>query len=159
MLGHSNEDDYENTISIDEAKDMHGVVCAHERMDNGELRFRLRSPDGSAYIRTVAGTIGAWQKSHFHKTVRETYIVQDGWMAMATLRQKKPVIQRFAAGGIVTTKPFEHHNVYLPAHAVIHTVKHGNGEGNDWWKSLELDELIKNVSEQEIIRISMSPSP
>ena len=73
------------TISDEEAKEHFGIVAAHEQMPNGELRFRLFGSDGNGYIRTVATETGGWQKSHLHSTFRELYLVEFGWMAMATL--------------------------------------------------------------------------
>lgn len=143
------------TISADEAEKNYGITCVHERMDNSEYRFRLRAADGSSYIRTVTLT-GTWQNAHFHKTIRETYIVQDGWMAIAMLFKGKLVIRRYPRGAIVTTECLVKHNVYLPAKATIHTVKHGVGGAGDIWESAELNALTRNISEKEIATIPFS---
>lgn len=130
-------------ITPDDALREYGISCEHEKMANGELRFRLKSAhDGTAYIRTVAVPESGWQKSHYHKYVRETYIVQRGWMALASLRNGKRCLERFNENDIVTTDPEIPHNVYLPANAVIHTVKHGYASGKDWHESPGLDELV-----------------
>ena len=71
-------------ISEDDAASQ-GIRTNHERMSNDELRFRLTAADGSGYIRTVASNTGAWQSSHFHKALLETYIVQSGWAALVEL--------------------------------------------------------------------------
>ena len=62
-----------------------GVWTHHSEMPDGELRFRLKHDDGTAYSRTEATVGGGWQKSHSHRTVRETYITQRGRMALAEL--------------------------------------------------------------------------
>jgi mannose-6-phosphate isomerase-like protein (cupin superfamily) len=118
-------------ISIDRAKREHGVIAIHEQMPNGEMRFRLRKRDGTAYIRTEAGATGGWQNSHFHQHVMETYVVQAGWMAFAELLGEELSLRRLTANEIVTSCPGVVHNVYLSGHAVIHTVKHGEAQGND----------------------------
>ena len=71
-------------IRPDEAR-AKGVSTEHNEMPTGELRFRLKHDDGTAYIRTEATDRGGWQNSHYHRTVRETYIVQRGKMAFAEL--------------------------------------------------------------------------
>ena len=141
-------------ITDDIAEADYGITSHHEAMENGELRFRLRSADGSAYIRTVAGTDGAWQNSHFHKSVKETYIVQKGWMAFASQIDGKLSIAIVQTGEEFTTEPFVTHNVYLPAGAVIHTVKHGATNENDWFSDIEFDKATKHLSEEEIMRLS-----
>jgi len=145
-------------ISSDEAKKSYGITCPHERMPNGELRFRLVSTDGSAYIRTASTLGSGWQRSHFHKQVFETYIVQSGWMALASLRNGEVVLERFVAGQITTTERLVPHNVYLPANAVIHTVKHGNTAEKDWWPCPELDQRTTILTEEEILSRARIPS-
>ncbi|MCX5653487.1 MAG: hypothetical protein NTY65_02395 [Planctomycetota bacterium] len=131
----------------------YGMYNNHERMDNGEMRFRLMSTDGSGYIRTVAGAAGAWQNSHSHAHIVETYIVQTGWMVLAELRNGQLVPLKLEPREIVTTEIGVIHNVYLPPHAVIHTVKHGDWPEEDWIQSHEFDEMTKHLSEEEILRL------
>ena len=145
-------------ISGDNAKEEYGITCCHEAMENGEIRFRLKSEDGSAYIRTESGLGGAWQNSHFHKTVKETYIVQRGWMAFATFADEEVAMVIMKPGDELTTEPFVAHNVYLPAGAVIHTVKHGLTQEKDWFKDAPLDNATKHLSEEEIMRIANKPT-
>lgn len=145
-----NQNSIEN-ITIEEAKERYGITCPHKRMPNGELRFRLASADGSTYIRTVSTPNSGWQNSHYHKHVFETYIVQSGWMALASLRNGNIEIERFAPGEVVTTKLYEPHNVYLPESAVIHTVKHGHATDRDWWPVPDLDGRTQNLTEAEIL--------
>jgi len=136
---------------IDEAAHAEGIATRHERMDNGELRFRLLAGDGSAYIRTVAGQTGSWQNSHYHHDVRETYIVQRGWAALVELVDGELVWHVLRPGDIRTTRPLVPHNLYLPAGAATHTVKHGLGEPDDWHPSAELDAAVKSMAEDEIL--------
>jgi len=141
-------------IPIDVAEKEHGITHPHECMPNGELRFRLAAADGSAYIRTVSTPQSGWQKSHHHAGVKETYVVQAGWMALATLRDGHLAVECFAEGDVVTTRPHEPHNVYLPADAVIHTVKHGKTEAKDWHPAPELDQLTRNLGQEQVLALS-----
>lgn len=118
-------------IGTEEAAASHGVTARHQQMDNGELRFRLVKDDGTAYIRTEAGPLGAWQNSHYHRRTMETYIVQKGWIAYVELRDGRRSVSIRNAGELFTTRPGVIHNVYMPADAVIHTVKHGESTADD----------------------------
>jgi hypothetical protein len=118
-------------ISAAQASRDFGIATKHHEMDNGERRFRLLKNDGTAYIRTEAIASSGWQNSHFHKAVRETYIVQAGWVAFAELISSELVIRVLEPGDVVTTQPMVVHNVYLSGDAVIHTVKHGLAQGED----------------------------
>ena len=108
-----------------------GVTTIHHEMDNGERRFRLNKDDGTGYARTEASAAGGWQNSHFHKEICETYIVQDGWIALAELISTEPTIRILWPGDIVTTQPMVVHNVYLAHDAVIHPAKHGVARADD----------------------------
>jgi hypothetical protein len=145
-------------ITDDVAKADYGITSHHEIMENGELRFHLRSEDGCAYIRTESGTDGAWQKSHFHKSVKETYIVQKGWMAFATYIDEELELVIAKSGDELTTEPFVIHNVYLAAGAIIHTVKHGAMQNEDWFGYVEFDKVTKNLSEEGIMRVANKSS-
>ena len=141
------------SIPLEVAEKEYGITFSCEQMPNKELRFRLRSADGSAYIRTVSSDEGGWQNSHFHKFIKETYIVQKGWMAIAILKEETMEITIYNPDEVVTIEPFVVHNVYLPARSVIHTVKHGiTKEKTDWYSNEELDKLTKKLDEQDIIR-------
>lgn len=139
-----------------------GIHTNARQMPNGEQRFYFNMPDNSAYIRTEAGEEGAWQNSHFHKGVRETYIVQSGWMAFTTLTPDGDYTLRiYNAGGVVSSQPGEHHNVYLPAAAVIHTVKHSDAIGNpdkdgaDWYDAdSDFDTWCKALGEPYMRELS-----
>ena len=140
-------------ISSEDAAKRHGITTCHQEMDNGELRFRLRKSDGSAYVRTESSPLGAWQNSHYHENIRETYIVQKGWIAYAELIEGERVINVYEAGELFTTKPHVIHNVYMPANAVIHTVKYGEASGEDRVESeatREFDQVTQCLNEDQI---------
>lgn len=118
-------------VTADSAQRDHNIFAVHEKMANGEIRFRLRKSDGTAYIRTEAGLTSGWQNSHFHEHVLETYIVQSGWIAFAELIDSELFLCIYGANESVVSRPGIIHNVYLPSHAVIHTVKHGLVSGDD----------------------------
>ena len=133
-----------------------GYTSGGEVMPNGERRIRFRAPDDTAYIRTEAGADGGWQNAHFHKGVRETYIVQSGTMIFATIMPDGSYgIVVYKPGEVVSSEPGTAHNVFLPTGAVIHTVKHGVAVGNpdkgaaDWWPADDgFDRWTKNLSER-----------
>ena|ERR1022692_1952841 len=121
-------------------------------MDNGELRYRLVATDGSAYVRVEASADGGWQNSHYHKAVLETYIVQKEWAAFVELVDACVQWRIMMPGDVYTTRREVSHNVYLPARAVIHVVKHcGTGAGNDWYSDEMLDSRTKHLSEDEVL--------
>lgn len=133
-------------ISPEEARS-YGMETKHDRMDNGELRFRLNcSADGSSYCRTVAPESGAWQNSHYHKGVSELYVVQSGWIAYAELNEGKFKLELLRPGESVTFRPLVHHNLYLSPGSVIHTIKYGIAYENDWFPSPELNERTKHLA-------------
>lgn len=141
-------------ISCEEAAERHGLTTHHQEMDNGEYRFRLRKSDGTVYIRTESGS-GGWQQSHYHENVRETYIVQRGWIAFAERIQGERKISIYRAGQQFTTEPHIIHNLYMPANAVIHTVKHGDAAGEDRIHDTEatkqFDEVTLPLTEDQIM--------
>jgi len=133
-----------------------GVNAHHSRMDNGELRYRLESKDGSAYVRVEASEAGGWQNSHYHKSVLETYIIQDKWAAFAELQGDDVLWRIMRPGDVYTTRREVSHNVYLPALAVIHVVKHGSStELSDWFSDTALDMKTKHLSEEELLGQSL----
>jgi hypothetical protein len=141
----------ESLRDIDDAVRAEGIETRHQQMDNGEWRFRLLAGDGSAYIRTVAGPVGAWQNSHFHKTVLETYIVQRGWVALVEFVNGSLGWHVLRPGSVFTTSINVPHNVYMPGGAILHTVKHGSGEVDDWHAHAELDALTKPLTEDVVL--------
>ncbi|MGB9115021.1 hypothetical protein [Bradyrhizobium sp.] len=134
-----------------------GIWTQHSEMANGELRFRLKHSDGTAYIRTEATNSSGWQKSHYHRTVRETYIVQRGRMALAELIDGALKMRVFGPSEICTTEPNISHNVYLYRDSVIHTVKHGeDGSIADWHVDPSLDKMTSHLTESEIGLLSQN---
>jgi len=149
----------ETKISCTEAHDKHGVTCEHGRMSNGELRFRLKKNDGTAYIRTESPQEGGWQCAHYHNKVKETYIVQTGRIGYAELVGEDQNFYVYEENEIFTTKPIIIHNIYMFPGAVIHTVKHGDSFGEERLvdeKTKQFTKLTKLVSEAELISRSSS---
>ncbi len=142
-----------SNISIDDANNIYGVSFSHQIMENGELRFRLISSDGSSYVRTVSVTDG-WQFAHYHKTGHEVYIVQDGWMVMATLVKRKCILKRYGPGSVILLDSLTHHNIFLPSAAVIHTVKYGMTVYEDWWPAKALQKLTTKLTLQDLFDLS-----
>ncbi|MCR8632763.1 hypothetical protein [Paenibacillus radicis (ex Xue et al. 2023)] len=132
-------------ISIEEARSF-GIETKYDLMPNGERRFRLNcSTDGNSYCRTVASENGAWQNSHYHKSVSEFYIVQSGWIVYAEKREGELKFRLLREGENVSFEPLVHHNIYLSSNSVIHTIKYGQALDNDWFASPELDNLTKHL--------------
>lgn len=129
-----------------------------ERMPNGELRARFVSPDGNNYIRTEAGSDGAWQNAHYHTALRETYVVEKGWMAYATDDEDTLSVSVLWPHELVTTQPRQPHNVYLPAGAVIHTIKHGATSSKDWTPHDPLTAKCATLAEKQIHQLAVSGS-
>jgi len=138
-------------IPTEEATSTHGISTKHGRMPNGELRFRLVSRDGNDYIRTVASQTSGWQKAHFHRSLRETYIVERGWMALAEKNNAGMSLTIYRPNDVVTTTPNVVHNVYLPSQAVIHTVKHGAAGAGDWTEDAAFTEATSQLTESTIL--------
>ena len=140
-----------------------GMKFANNQMDNGEYRFRLMGPDNSGYIRTVMpATDKGWQNSHYHKGIYETIVVQKGWISVVDLlpdgTRKVRVCQK---NDVWTSQPETSHNIYMPAGAVTHCVKHGDDVGNpakngaDWYEApADFDQWSKSLSEADIFRLA-----
>lgn len=130
-------------ISSKEAQDL-GVRTFHTRMDNGESRFRLICDnDHSSYVRTEAAAEGGLQNSHFHKKLKEIYIVQKGKIDFFEYVGKKLMVKTLEEGEFAFTQANVPHNVYMYPNSVIHTVKFGESDSIDRYACEELDELIK----------------
>lgn len=125
-------------------------------MDNGEMRFYLESlTDHSSYVRTeMPQNEKGWQNSHSHKGIIETFVVQSGWIGFVELHADHTLgLRVYKNGEVFTTEPGKAHNVYMPAGAVIHTIKHGDcSDPKDWIASPELDALTKSLTEEEILK-------
>ncbi len=146
-------------LTNEEAAANHGLTFPHRQMDNGEFRFCLvATTDGGAYIRTVTGSEGGWQNSHFHKGAVEWYAVQSGRIAFAELQPDGTVkLTIIEAGGTIESRPNVAHNLYMFADTVVHTVKYGKTDlklhpdcsnpdkGADWWPAAQVDTLTRDA--------------
>jgi hypothetical protein len=141
-------------IECSEALNKHGIFTNHEEMDNGQYRFRLVSKDGSAYIRTEAKGHPDWQSSHHHE-IKETYIVQAGWMALARWRNDQLQIEMYGPDERFATEPIEVHNVYLSTKAIIHTIKHGVAKDPRWHPDPDFDKKTQHLTEKKIYRLAL----
>ncbi len=141
-----------------------GIKTPCNQMDNGEYRFRMMAPDGSGYIRTAMPENDCgWQNGHHHGGVMETVIVQSGWIGVVELlpdgKRKVGVCKK---GDIWTSHPEISHNIYMPAGAVTHCVKHGDDvinpdKGSDWFPApKDFDLWSKSLSEEDIFRLAGS---
>ena len=131
----------------------HGITTNHEQMENGELRFRLVSNDGTSCMRIQATDTGAWQNSHSHATLRELCVVQTGWIVFVEYDEdtKTCTFKKVNAGEICQSRPRVPHNMYVSANSVHYSVKFGDLSVNDWLPSPELDALTKHMSEDELL--------
>ena len=123
----------------------YGIDIKCNVMNNGEKRFRLVSVDGSSYIRTEATSNGGWQKSHYHTTINELYLVQKGTILFVELINDKTNITKYSEGEFCVVQPMIPHNVYLFPNTITHTIKFGNCLNPDWNECKELDEIITKI--------------
>lgn len=130
------------------------VKVFYEQMDNGECKYKMIADDGSYYCRTVASREGAWQNSHLHLHVTEHYLVQAGWIAYASYKEGQSILHLriVTEGQHIVVQPGVHHNLYMSAGSVIHTIKYGMNTASDWTASPELDRLTQSLSEYEILQ-------
>ena len=111
-------------ITVKDAE-KYGIQNKHSLLKTGEKRFRqFCATDNTAYIRAEGPNKGYWQRSHYHKTVREIYIVQKGTILLAEYINNKMRIRKFEEGGIFVVEPNIPHNVYMCPNVVSHTVKY-----------------------------------
>ena len=130
------------TISHSAALERYCISTNHERMDNGELRFRLIGPDKSSYIRCENASDGpVWESSHSHAALREMVIVQSGEVIYAEYRDDRAMFRLLLPGMYVVTTPGIPHNQCLTGGAVVHTVKFGDCSNPDWIAAPQLDAL------------------
>lgn len=137
-------------ITIEEAK-KYGIQNQHSIMENGEKRFRLICErDKTGYIRAESGENGYWQKSHYHDSVKELYIVQNGTILLIQYINNELKINKLTEGEIFKIEPKIPHNVYMYPNTVSHTVKYGQIEEFDWKPFSKLDEMLKDINIEEI---------
>jgi hypothetical protein len=149
-------------VSVQRAEQEFGITCSHELMENGELRFRLLGQDGNGYARTVASPNGGWQNAHSHAAFRELYLVETEWMALAIASRGSNVaeISVYQAGETFVTPMGLVHNVYLPANAIIHTIRFGiRGPQPDWEAALWFNDQTNHLSETDIRERARKPVP
>ncbi|MBC3937574.1 hypothetical protein D4A47_01510 [Anaerotruncus massiliensis (ex Liu et al. 2021)] len=128
-----------------------GITTNHERMENGEVRFRLTGRDGSSYIRCENTGGPVWENSHSHSALREMVIVQEGCVVFAEYREGTARLRELPPGGWAVTVPGVPHNECLARGTVVHTVKFGDCSHPDWIASPELDALTKRLSFAEAL--------
>lgn len=128
-----------------------GVSTLHERMENGELRFRLRFADGSSYIRTEASNRSGWQASHLHRAVQELSVVQRGAMLVVEDRDGTLEYHVVRAGEFYLCPLNVPHNSYLSPECIAHTVKFGDGlPAGDWVPCPELDPICRALEPERL---------
>lgn len=128
-----------------------GVTTSHERMDNGELRFRLQSDDGSKYCRTQASGGSGWQNSHLHHTTYEMNVVQAGAVLVVTGTEDGHSLRLCRAEDWFLSLPGVPHNCYLYPGAVLHTVKFGAAIAQgDWIADPALDALCRTLDVEDL---------
>lgn len=132
-------------ISPQDAQDQFGIRTRHQQMPCGEYRFRLGLESGAGYCLTVAGDVGGWQKSHFHRCWTETYIVQQGWVLLATWEKGQGRVEKLDTNACRCLPSELPHNLYLPAGAKVHSVKSGDGQRSDWHDHKDLDRFCEGI--------------
>ncbi|MFK3938123.1 GNAT family N-acetyltransferase [Alkalihalobacillus sp. NPDC078783] len=142
-------------LTDDEAKSF-GMETNHERMTNGEHRFRLSHVDGSSYCRTEATEAG-WQNSHYHKGITEWYVVQRGWIAYAERSSTNSFhLTILEEGDGITVQSMISHNIFMSDNSVIHTIKATKAKlENDWFASPELDTYTSQFTSNELYKQRM----
>jgi len=139
-----------NDITIGKAEEA-GIINKHSIMENGEKRFRqLCTKDNTAYIRTEGVDVGYWQKSHYHSSSNEVYIVQKGKMIFVQYINDKLEAKVLLENDICKTKHNIPHNIYMYPNTVLHTVKYGNIKESDWIPFEKLDDILKNKTINEL---------
>ena len=129
------------------------ITTCIEQMENGDTKVKLIGTDGSYYCRTASSPHGGWQNSHVHVYVKEFYVVQSGWIAYASLgEQQLLIIKILKEGELIIVEPGTHHNIYMSANSVIHTIKHGSETYSDWVASPHLDGLTQSLTKDDILR-------
>lgn len=136
-------------ISAEEAVRM-GVTATHTLMDNGERRNDI---DGSGYARTESSNKGGWQNSHYHKSLREMFIVQKGWAIFVEQNESGAEFKLYKMGDYFVSTPGVPHNQYLSSNSVTHFVKFGENIEADWIGAPELDKITKSLSEEDVLKI------
>ena len=145
-------------LTDQQAKEL-GVTTRHERMDNGELRFRLCVSDGSSYIRTEASGQSGWQNSHLHRYVHELNVIQQGTMLVVEERNGDLVPRVLRTGDFYLCPLNVPHNSYLLPGTVAHTVKYGQALPDVAWGAWPKLDLRCRALDVEALIQACSPTP
>lgn len=137
-----------------EALPAFGVLLNHERMDNGQLRFRLTGADNSSYIRCENRGGPAWENAHLHSALQELVLVQRGRVIFVELTGQTPVFRLLCQGDFVTTTPGVAHTEWLDRDTTVHTIKFGDCASPDWISSPQLDALTHPLSGEEALALA-----
>lgn len=123
-------------------EDQHGT--------NGEVRERVRFPDGAGCVRTVSKTPG-WQNAHRHKDVREDFVILAGRVCLVELEANGQLVWHvYEQGATFQTTPGRAHTLYVCAGADFLVTKYGGG-AKDWIAAPELDQLVSSLTEDVLL--------
>ncbi|OAX50179.1 hypothetical protein [Paenibacillus sp. AD87] len=79
--------------------------------------------------------------------------MQSGWIAYANFTNDQTLeIRVMGEGNHIIVQPGVHHNLYMSANSVIHTIKYGLNTDSDWSASPELDSVTQKLMESELIQ-------
>lgn len=102
--------------------------------------------DKTAYIRAEGSNRGYWQKSHYHKFVKEIYIVQKGSILLAQYKDGEVCFNKVDEDETFIVFPNIPHNVFMYPNTITHTVKYGEGKEYDWEAFEKLDNILNEKS-------------
>ena len=132
-------------------------------MPNGEVRTRMKLPDGLSTTITHMPNWKweddiPWQEAHFHKGLTEDYLVLAGWVCIMVLSDNDVSYVRCLhhhyvpnAKAHVRIDSGIPHCVLLGPDAVLSTVIRGvsignaSKNGNDWWPYHGFEKIISRV--------------
>ena len=146
----------ERIITPEDAENEYGITTKYSEMPtNHEVRFRMNCSDGTAYIKTLTSKeMEGWQNAHYHKGLSETYIVGEGSIILAEVKNNKIICQEYNRGEVFTIKPNVSHNIYMRKGSTIHTVKHGKAvtskDSVDWWCDSEECAKLNSIEIQDL---------
>ena len=137
-------------IKNDELKE-YGILTHHEKMDNGELRFRMLSEDGSSYVRGENRDSFVWGNSHFHKELSEVMFLQRGMAIFVEYTEEGLIYRKLNPGDFFITRIGIAHNQCFIQDTVIHTIKYGGNASEDWYACPTLDKLTKHLTLEQML--------
>lgn len=125
------------------------ITMEHEQMPNGENRFRIKTTDNSMVSFCKSEKISGWQNAHYHKNLRELYIVQTGEVILVIQdKENKIDYHLLHTGETYMVEPDVKHNVYLLEGASTCVIKFGAQMEKDWFPAIELDKICKSLAKQ-----------